>query len=214
MVDNNNRKKSKPKSKILVSGFIRKDSRGNKKKVAPYYRKDVGAPGKTPESKKTLPKPINDVSLSDMDYSTHKSNTTRKKVLKEASAKYGTLFVLRHLNLRANYQQWIAKQSLRPKSLRNKNTHDKMKSDIEFLSNLHKLSKKNSKKLSRKSSRKSSKKGSKKSSRKGSKKSSKKSNRKGSKKSSKKDNKKISRKGSKLTKKNSSKKNNRKSSRK
>jgi len=92
-------------------------------------------------SRQTLPRPSNKgFSLSSMGYSIDKNKNDRRKILEKASEKYGTLPVLRHLNLRANYQQW------------NKDTYDKMKSDVDHLSKSYKRVQ--SKKSSRKSSRK------------------------------------------------------------
>ena len=115
-------KKKCSKGKIEVSRFIRKNSLKTSV-VEPYCRKDVGAPGKTPEEAKTLPKPTEKYfSLSRMGYSAYNNNKERREVLEKASRKFGDLPVLRHLNFRANYQQW------------NKEAYDRMKEDVDYLS--------------------------------------------------------------------------------
>lgn len=140
------------KGQISVDGFTRSaykrhNSRNNKTtkikstKVNTYCRKDLGSPGKTPESKKKLPKPSDGYfSLSRMGYSAYDKDNNRHKILNQASKEYGTLDVLRHLNLRANYQQW------------NKEAYDNMKNDVDFLSREYARSKNINKKTSKKKS--------------------------------------------------------------
>lgn len=112
-----------PKGKIKVKRFSRsRKNSSNKSFVKPYCRKDVGKPGKTPPNKKTLPKPGTDISLVKMGYSAYDPKSKRQNVLRRASKKYGYLTVLRHLNLRANYQQW------------NKKVYNNMREDVKYLS--------------------------------------------------------------------------------
>ena len=134
---------------------------------------DKGAPGKTPSSKKVLPKPGKDISLSRYGYGIHKSKSRRQAALKRAAEKTKPLKVLRRINLLANYQA-------------DESNKKAMREDVEFMKKLyesHKLkegrssrrgskrSRKGSKKSSRRKGTRKSKRGSKKS-RKGSKKSS------------------------------------------
>lgn len=109
-----------PPGKILRKGFSRKAhsrksyQRKNSSKVKKSFVRrsevpstcvpDTGAPGKTPESRKILPKLGTEVSLRKYGYSTKKSSAQRQKSLKRASAKFGPLKVLRRLNLIRNYQ--------------------------------------------------------------------------------------------------------------
>jgi hypothetical protein len=91
-------------------------------KVPAYCRKDVGQPGKTPKHKRILPKPSREkFSLVRMGYSAHKSDMSRRRVLNRAGKKHGFLEVLRHLNLRANYQKW------------NKDVYANMMEDVDYL---------------------------------------------------------------------------------
>ena len=132
------RPKSCPKGQIMVKGYKRKShsrrpyTKKNREryprsyvsgaKIARYCRKDLGAPGKTPTNKKVLPKPGNEFSLVSMGYSAYNSKKNRQTILKKAGKQYGYLKVLRHLNLRANYQQW------------NERAYNNMRSDVNFLS--------------------------------------------------------------------------------
>ena len=69
--------------------------------VPPVCIKDMGKPGKGP---KTLPKLKNIIHLTKYGYGIHKSSNTRHKSLLDASKDFGTLPVLRRLNLIRNYQ--------------------------------------------------------------------------------------------------------------
>jgi hypothetical protein len=109
---------------------------------------------------KLLPRPDPNVHLSKQGYSTSKKASTRHIALKKSSKKYGTLPVLKRLNLIRN---------LTPPDMP---AHKVMASDVDYMSKLYKKEK--SKKMSRQQSKKKSKKGSKKHSKKGSKKGSKK----------------------------------------
>ena len=119
-------------------------------------------------SRNILPKPSNaSFSLSKMGYSAYGTKQDRIDVLNNASKMYGTSTVQKHLNLRANYQQW------------NVEAYDRMKNDIDYLSKKISEEKNKQSRLSSKkktSKRSSKKKTSKRSSKRSSKKSSKKSN--------------------------------------
>lgn len=117
-----------PPGKIYIEGYTRDDGA----RVEPHCRKDLGEKGKTPDDEKILP-PINPeetYSLSNMGYAANADKSDRRKVLRKAGNKYGYLDVLRHLNLRANYQQW------------NKPIYENMRSDVDFLGKLYSNKKK------------------------------------------------------------------------
>ena len=116
MSKNSKSSRSCPKGKIRVNSFKRKNSR-----VSSYCRKDTGAPGKTPASKRTLPEPGDEFSLGNMGYSVYLPKKERHDIVKRAGRRYGYLKVMRHLNLRANYQQW------------NQRAYNNMKADVDFL---------------------------------------------------------------------------------
>ena len=137
--------------------------------------KDMGKKGKTPKSKRILPKPGEKLHLSKYGYATHKASSQRHAALMRAAKESGESMVnvLRRLNLLANYQaDPVAKAAMRD--------------DVKFMSEQYAAlkrsqgrssSRKGSKKSYRKGSRKSSRKGSKRSQRRTSKKESKKSKR-------------------------------------
>jgi hypothetical protein len=92
---------------------------------------DVGAPGYGP---KRLPSIKNSGQLRSVGYSTHKSVAQRRASLKKASKKYGTLPVLRRLNLAHNYQK-----------VSNPEAYKKMDEDVKFLSREYAKQKKKTK---------------------------------------------------------------------
>jgi hypothetical protein len=65
--------------------------------------KDMGAPGKTPKSKKVLPKVENKGFLTECGYKENNAFNTRKGALDKAIEKYGALKVQRHIGLIRNY---------------------------------------------------------------------------------------------------------------
>jgi hypothetical protein len=98
---------------------------------------------------KLLPRPDPNVHLSKQGYSTAKKASSRHKSLKKSSKKYGTLPVLKRLNLIRN----LTAPDLK--------AHDVMSKDVEYMKKLYKHEKEQ--KLSRsKDSKKNSKKDSKK----------------------------------------------------
>lgn len=70
-------------------------------KVPPTCVPDFGTPG---HGRKTLPKPDDKVHLTKYGYSVHASEEQRHNALRAASRDYGTLTILRRLNLLRNYQ--------------------------------------------------------------------------------------------------------------
>ena len=78
---------------------------------------------KNKKSKKVvyLPKPSDDIHLSKFGYEVKKASSTRKKSLRKASKKYGTLPVLRRVNLIRTLQK------------SNKDIHENMTEDVEYL---------------------------------------------------------------------------------
>lgn len=98
---------------------------------------DKGKPGKTPESKKILPKPGDDIHLSKYGYHTDLAEETRHKALRSASRSHGSLVILRRLNLLRNYQADVKSKKI-------------MSKDVEYMSSLHgRLSKRRSNRLSK-----------------------------------------------------------------
>lgn len=69
--------------------------------VPPTCIKDVGKPGKGP---KTLPKPGDEIHLTNYGYNIHRPESTRRSALRKASRDSSILLVLRRLNLLRNYQ--------------------------------------------------------------------------------------------------------------
>lgn len=65
--------------------------------------KDMGKPGKTPKSKKVLPKVENKGFLTKYGYKESDSFAKRKKALNKAIEEYGALKVQRHIGLIRNY---------------------------------------------------------------------------------------------------------------
>lgn len=114
-------------------------------KVKSTCIKDVGASGKTPASKKVLPKLEKGV-LSKFGYKVSKSQKARRASLDNASEKLGRLRTLRHVNVIANYSKW------------NPEVEQKLRKDVKYLSKKHKQEKKASKKGSKKGSKRGSKK--------------------------------------------------------
>ncbi len=103
-----------------------------------------------------LPRPDPNVHLSKLGYSTSKKSSARQQSLKKASKKYGTLQVLKRINLIRNITSTKTSE-------KTKKAHDVMGKDVEFMKKLYKREKST---MSRQKSKKSSMKGSKKSSRK------------------------------------------------
>ena len=123
-----------------------------KASCVPATGKAIRRGSKTPKAERVLPKPSEDVSLEAFGYGTHQPTHIRHKALEAASKKFGSLPILRRLNLLRNYQAHPAAKKV-------------MSADVEFMSVLHarRVSRKSkgSSKGSRKSSRKGSRKGSK-----------------------------------------------------
>lgn len=86
---------------------------------------DKGKLGKTPESKKVLPKLGNEIHLSKYGYHTDLADETRHKALRTASRTHGALKVLRRLNLIRNYQADIKSKKV-------------MASDVDYMSTFYK----------------------------------------------------------------------------
>ena len=111
-----------PKGQIRRVAYQRKKTGTN---VPSTCIKDRGTLGR---GKKSLPLFDKKISLrKEFDYSTTLPERERKRSLKKASEKYGSLPVLKHLVLARNYQ---AKENVGIKQ--------KMKKDIIYLSRLHK----------------------------------------------------------------------------
>jgi len=108
---------------------------------------------------KLLPRPDPNVHLSKFGYATSKPAEKRHSSLKRSSKKYGTLPVLKRLNLIRNITSTKTSE-------KTKEAHDVMSKDVEFMKKLYKNEKRDQ---SREKSKKSSKKISKKPSKKGSK---------------------------------------------
>jgi hypothetical protein len=103
-----------------------------------------------------LPRPDPNVHLSKQGYDIHKPATERHASLKRSSKKYGTLPVLKRLNLIRNIT------STKTSAKTNK-AHEIMSSDVEYMKKLYShekrvQSRQQSKKVSKKKSKKSSKK--------------------------------------------------------
>ena len=133
-----------PKGKIMRKSYSRKSyrrkngSRVSRARVSSSCVKDMGKKGKTPKSKRVLPKPKKG-ELRSYGYSTKKSAIARHRSLSRAStgSKDQKLKVIRHLNLIRNYQA-------------DPTAKKKMSDDIKWLSKEYKKSKKGSKRRSRK----------------------------------------------------------------
>jgi len=110
-----------PKGKIRRSSYMRKShsrksyrrSEGvhvrssyvDRARVPSACVPDKGKPGKTPKSKRILPKFSGELSLRHYGYTTSKSSAERHSALdKAAKATQNPLEILRHLNLLRNYQ--------------------------------------------------------------------------------------------------------------
>lgn len=93
------------------------------------------------KQRKTLPPIGADVHLRDFGYSVHKSQGSRRRSLKKASKKHGSLTVLRHINLIRNYTS--KKRSKKNKAILTK--------DVDYMKKEYAKQKKTSrKKTSRK----------------------------------------------------------------
>jgi hypothetical protein len=90
-----------PLGMIMRKGYTTKRS---SKKVNPVCIKDMGRPGKGP---KTLPPIDKNISLADFGYTVKKSSRSRHGSLKRASKKYGTLPILKRVNLIRNYSKGV-----------------------------------------------------------------------------------------------------------
>lgn len=112
---------------ILRKGYVRKAFMRKdgtwvpSTKVAASCIRDQGKPGHGP---KTLPALNDDMSLTRFGYAVHSSDTNRHRALREASDVYGTLPVLRRLNLVRNYSAPVD----------NKAT---LSRDVKYMSALH-----------------------------------------------------------------------------
>ncbi len=95
-----------------------------------------------------LPRPDPNVHLSKLGYSTSKKSSARQQSLKKASKKYGTLQVLKRINLIRNITSTKTSE-------KTKKAHDVMGKDVEFMKKLYKREKST---MSRQKSKKSSKK--------------------------------------------------------
>ena len=133
---NSRRKTSrKSKHKTCPSGKIRRKSyrrRGSKGSIKKYYVsssciKDRGKKGKGPE---TLPPISKKMSLSKFGYKLKKSHKKRKKSINKASKKYGTLSVLRRINLIRNYSE------------SEEDNYKKLSKDVEYVKKKYKKEKK------------------------------------------------------------------------
>jgi hypothetical protein len=136
-----------PAGTILRKGYTRKSYTRSDgtfvkgSKVPPKCVKDTGLKGKTPSSKKVLPKPVKG-NLGKYGYFNIKSTNAslRRQALTKGVKKEGYATIIRRVNLIANY---------------NKNTDPKahaiMKSDIKWIqNNLYNYSKAAAKKTSKK----------------------------------------------------------------
>lgn len=140
-----------------------------KASCVPATGKAIRRGSKTPKAERVLPKPGEEVSLEAFGYSTHQPTSIRHNALEKASNKFGSLPILRRLNLLRNYQAHPAAKKV-------------MSADVEFMSALHAKERSSRKSKGSRRSRKSSR-GSRKNSRKGSRKSASKGSRKSSRKS-------------------------------
>jgi hypothetical protein len=126
------------KNQILRRGSVRKSYRRKSYKrlngttvpavnigpsrMASTCIKDIGNKGHGPY---ILPKLNPKVSLSKFGYSLNKSAIVRKKSLKKASKKYGTLEVLRRTNLIRNYTKSVP------------DNYKKLSADVEYMKNIY-----------------------------------------------------------------------------
>ena len=85
---------------------------------------DKGAPGKTPKSRRTLPRPGKEISLTRYGYGTQKGAQTRHRALGKAAEDFGGLKILRRMVLLSNFQADPAA----------KNT---MREDVQFMRNYY-----------------------------------------------------------------------------
>ena len=108
MVRKVSRKTSCPSGKIKRASYVRKVSRKKSVKVGstcvPAKGKAISRGAKTPAKERILPKIGKEIELGKFGYSVYKSETVRRKALRDASKKHGDLIVLRHLVLIHNYQ--------------------------------------------------------------------------------------------------------------
>lgn len=81
-------------------------------------------------SKKLLPKPSDNIHLSDVGYAVHKSESARHRSLKRASKKNGALPVVRRLNLIRN----LTRSGSKNKKILSK--------DVEYVKKIYKQEKK------------------------------------------------------------------------
>lgn len=94
-----------------------------------------------------LPRPDPNVHLSKLGYSTSKKASARQRSLKRASKKYGTLQVLKRINLIRNITSVKT-------SDKTKKAHDVMGKDVDFMKKLYKKEKSTMSRGSKKNSRK------------------------------------------------------------
>jgi hypothetical protein len=110
-----------PKGMIVRKGYTtKKSSKRVSRKVKPTCIKDLGRPGHGP---KTLPLIGHDISLSEYGYSVKESAKKRQTALNKASEKYGTLPILRRINLIRNYSDVIPEN------------YAAMSNDVEYMKN-------------------------------------------------------------------------------
>ena len=117
------RKSRKGSKKIHVKG-----SRVSRSHVARGCTPDKGAHGKTPKSRRSLPKLGTDIELGRYGYKLRLSDETRHKALRQASKDHGSLKVLRRLNLIANYTAEPDNEKI-------------LREDVQYASKLYKLEK-------------------------------------------------------------------------
>ena len=127
-----------PKGEIMRKGYSRKSykrqsykrsdgtkvkgSKVGQSRVPPTCIEDVGKVGHGPY---TLPKIENQGALGKYGYSLDKSATSRRKSLKKASKKYGTLEVLRRTNLIRNYSKAVP------------SNYKKLSADVNYMKSLY-----------------------------------------------------------------------------
>jgi len=102
------------------------------KKVSIKHAKRIKRPG--PKRPKVLPPIQHDISLRKYGYSLQKPAKSRTNSLKRASKAYGSLKVLRHVNLIRNYSRSVPVN------------YKKLSTDVEVMKKEYKRSKKSMKK--------------------------------------------------------------------
>jgi hypothetical protein len=100
--------------------------------------KDMGRPGKTPESEKILPQPDDMIHLSDYGYSLDRSRDQRREALRKASKENNSLTILRRVNLIRNLSRGVEEN------------YEKLSEDVKYLSNRYALMRNKEKRLENK----------------------------------------------------------------